>query len=775
MNKPKDTLHDLKKIAFIGDYLPRKCGIATFTHDIRQAIARELPQAQCEVLAVSDLEKTYRYPGEVTFELREQNLRDYTDAADYVRFRNIDVISVQHEFGIYGGENGGHLLHFLRSANLPVVTTLHTILTEPNDSQRRVFEELVELSQQLVTMSERGVQILKDTYKIPDDKISLIPHGIPDMPFVDPAFYKDHFGVEGRKVLLTFGLLSPGKGLEFAIEAMPAIVRKHPDVVYIILGATHPNLVRHEGASYRHQLQKRVRELGLEEHVLFFNRFVELDELKEFIGACDVYLTPYLNPAQITSGTLAYTYGCGKAVVSTPYWHAEELLSDGKGCLVPFRDAEAISDAVIGLLDDETKRNAMRKKAYQEGRSMVWSLVAQSYADTFVKARLQAGQARPGRSLHRTAAESMDLPEVRLDHVAQMTDSTGIFQHAIYHFPRFEDGYCVDDNARALILCCLLDDLRDGSKDAEVSSLSKRYAAFIQHAYNPDTQRFRNFMSFDRKWLESTGSEDSQARVLWALGTCVGKSHNQSLQNWAAQLFDEALPALLETTSPRAWAFSLIGLHQYQRKLPGVRLAMEARNRLADKLYDLFKGNEDAAWPWCEPILSYANAKLPHALIATGNAVGDEAMLSDGLRYLRWLVEQQIDDNGLFAPVGSDGFYPRDGVRAQFDQQPIEAHATVSACLEAYQLTNEKFWLDEALRAFRWFLGSNQVGKPIYDASTGGCYDGLHIDRVNLNQGAESTLAFLLSLVELKAVEHELKTFRSVRKESQNHGNLLTT
>lgn len=767
----------LNKVAFLGNYLPRKCGIATFTHDLRNSVASHLPHADCMVVAVTDRPGEYRYPNEVRFEIQEQNLEDYRRAAQFLRFHNVEAICVQHEFGIYGGTCGSHLLTFLREARLPIVTTLHTILTEPNPNQKRVFEELVHLSQKVVTMSQKGVSILREFYQVPEEKVALIPHGIPDMPFVDPSFYKDQFGVEGKRVLLTFGLLSPGKGLEYAIEAMPKIIQHHPDTVYVILGATHPNLVRQQGESYRHRLQQMARDLGVGKHVLFFNRFVELEELKEFIGACDIYLTPYLNPAQITSGTLSYAFGCGKAVISTPYWHAEELLANGKGCLVPFRDSAAIADAVISLLDDETRLNTMRKNAYLEGRRSVWSRVAQKYVDVFRQARIEVGTNPENRLRRRatlgTQANDQDhhyfeLPELKLDHLRCLTDSTGLFQHAVFSFPNFKEGYCVDDNARALVLMVTLEDLHGDLWNNRDRQLTLTYAAFLHHAFNPENGRFRNFMGFDRKWLDEAGSDDCHARALWALGSCVGRSADANLQNWAAQLFERALPQTLNTTSPRAWAFSLIGLHEYQRRLAGARTAADAREKLAERLFKLYCDQSAEDWPWFEPILSYSNAKLSHALILSGRGLKRDDMLEAGLRSLEWLMQQQTDSNGYFAPIGSMGFYPKGKARAWFDQQPIEAHASVSACLEAFLATHDKRWLQEARRTFNWFLGTNKLHSPMYDASTGGCRDGIHVDRINRNQGAESTLAFLLSLVEMQALENSLSSFEQPLEADQN-------
>ena len=748
----------LSKVAFVSDYFPRQCGIATFAHDLRRAVAKKFSEVECQVVAVTDPGQSYDYPPEVNFEIRQLNLSDYRRAADFLQFQNVQCVCVQHEFGIYGGDAGSHLLTFLRELRLPVVTTCHTLLEDPDTTQRRVFLQLSRLSNRMVAMSERGRSILRDTYGVEDDRIAVIPHGIPDVPFVDPAFFKDEYGVEGRKLLLTFGLLSPGKGLDYAIRAMSRIVEAHPNAVYIILGATHPNLVRTEGEAYRYKLQKLVSDLDLEENVLFYNRFVSVEELTRFIGACDVYVTPYLNPAQITSGTLAYAFGCGKSVVSTPYWHAQELLANDRGRLVPFRDSDALAKAVIGLLDDDALRAQLRKEAYLAGREMVWSRVAERYVEVFRLARTASSQRALLPLERKRGIEQLQLPDIQLSHVRRLTDSTGIFQHATFSFPNFAEGYCLDDNARALILSAMLEDLQREAPDA--SDLSSVYAAFINYAFNEQTGRFRNFMSFDRRWLETTGSDDAHGRALWALGVCVGRSRQRPLKNWASNLFEKALPAILDTTSPRGWAFALLGLHEFLRHLGGQRQARAARDHLSRRLAECYSKSTTPDWLWFEPILAYDNAKLPHALIVSGRTMGDVSMRDLGLQALEWLMKQQTDARGYFAPIGSNGFYPQGGERAEYDQQPLEAQATVSACLEAYSTTRDERWMEEALRAFRWFLGSNKLGEQVCDYATGGCRDGVHLDRVNQNEGAESTLAYLLALVEIKARETVLSSFR---------------
>jgi glycosyltransferase involved in cell wall biosynthesis len=745
----------LHKIAFVADYIPRKCGIATFTADLLHAVAGQYPSVECFVCAVSEPDRSYDYPPEVRFEIEEEEPDSYRRAADFLNFSNADVVCLQHEYGIFGGRAGGYVLRLLRDLRIPVVTTLHTILREPDPDQYRVLREIISLSARVVTMTEKGRCFLRDVYGVPDDKIDLIPHGIPDMPFVDPNFYKDQFGVEGKYVLLTFGLLSPNKGIEYVLRALPQIVEVFPDTVYIVLGATHPNLVREQGETYRLSLERLARDLGIEKHVIFYNRFVDIDELKEFLGAADIYITPYLNPAQITSGTLSYAFGCGKAVISTPYWHAEELLAEGRGILVPFADSEAIAREVIGLLQDPTRRHAMRKRAYMLGREMVWSHVAHMYVESFEKARRSRwDNAHRPLAIKTLEQKPRELPTLRLDHLRRLTDSTGLLQHSTYALPNYAEGYCSDDNARALLLTINLEGI--GHEIREAQRLGVIYAAFLNNAFDRKTGRFRNFMGYDRRWLEETGSDDCQGRVIWALGACVGRSRDNGLRMWAAGLLERVLTTILDTTSPRGWAFALVGIHEYFRQLSGDRLVNQVRETLTQRLIALYDSTASDDWPWFEPVVSYDNAKLPHALILSGRWGDNPKAFDIGLKTLRWLAELQTAEAGHFRPIGSNGFYPRGGECARFDQQPIEAYSMLSACLEAYRSTNDEYWLQKARAALDWFLGRNDLGMELVDYRTGGCRDGLHVDRVNQNQGAESTLAFLLSLTEMKLQENLL-------------------
>lgn len=745
----------IKRIAFIGNYLPRQCGIATFTTDLCEAIAAKYKKTACMAVPVNDVEDGYEYPARVRFELTEQDVESYRRAADFLNINDVHMVSLQHEYGIFGGVAGEYILVLLRELRMPVVTTLHTVLREPDEHQRRVMEEIALLSDRLVVMSERAVEFLRSIYHVPVEKIDLIPHGIPDQPFVDPSFHKDIFGVEGKTVLLTFGLLSPNKGIENVIAALPAILEKHPNVVYIVVGATHPHVLRHDGESYRYSLHELAREKGVEKHVIFHNHFVELEELLQYIGAADIYITPYLEPAQIVSGTLAYALGAGKAVISTPYWYAEEMLAEERGTLVPFRDAEVLAEQVNRLLDNDASRHAMRKRAYLFGRDMIWQQVAYRYMKTFEKARAERRRfAQVNSNVQPLDIRPQELPILKLEHMLHMTDDTGILQHATFTIPNYQEGYTTDDNARALLVSILLEEIGD----SKAVKLATRYMAFVLYAFNNETKSFRNFMDYQRQWLEETGSEDSHGRSLWALGVVLGRSNIPSLQNMAGRIFEQSLLGILKTVSPRSWSFAMLGIHQYLQRFAGDRRASQVCEELAGRLLNAYKQTATDEWPWFEDGLYYCNAALPHALLLAGDLLQDQEMTDVGIKSLRWLLDVQSTRTGLghFSPIGSNGFYERGGHRAHFDQQPVEAQAMISACLEAHRLTNERTWFDEARVIFEWFLGRNDLNLSLYDPTTGGCRDGLHPDRLNENEGAESTLAFLQSLLEIKRVYNTL-------------------
>lgn len=750
-----DTNLNIGKIAFVGDYVPRRCGIATFTHDLRTAIASRFPSSESYIVAVNDEQNVYDYPDEVRFQMAEQDIASYQRAADFIDFNNTDVVSLQHEYGIYGGGfAGNHILALLRAIRVPVVSTLHTVLQEPLREQARVLREIVRLSSRVVVMAEKGKSLLQEVYGAPEDKIDVIPHGIPDLPFVDPSFFKDQFGVEGKLTLLTFGLLTPNKGIENVIQALPDIVREFPNVVYLIVGATQPTILREDGEAYRLSLEKLAEDLGVSRNVKFHNRFVEPEEIKEFLGAADVYITPYLYRDQITSGTLSYAFGCGKVVVSTPYWHAEELLSGGNGVLVPFGDSKAIATELISLFKDEPRRQAMRKRAFLAGRRMAWNSVAESYALTFQLAR-SSGPSLPKRPLfYDIENERKKTPRLRLTHLQRLTDSVGIFQHAIFSSPEFSQGYCVTDNARALLLTVLMEETGDDS--ARVEDLATTYAGFIHFALDPESTRFRSHLGFDRLWRDAGGSLEDHGYALWALGTCVGRSKRPHLRDWAAQLFERTLPVMADASSPRACALALLGIHEYFRRFSGDTLCEQLRATLTTRLIEMRRAASRPEWPWYEDSLGFDNGKPPHALLLSGRWMRHQEAWDLGIESLAWLVESQRSENQFFRPYGAGRDYRRSGDFQKVKRRPIEAQSTISACLEAYYGTRDEKWLNEARKAFDWFLGSNDLGQPLYDSRTGGCFDELLIDRVNRNQGAESTLSFLIARQEMQRLQNEI-------------------
>jgi glycosyltransferase involved in cell wall biosynthesis len=731
-------------VALVGNSLPRRCGIATFTTDLQLALDGSGPAVRTGIVAMTDGTNRYAYPAAVVREIAEGDIGAYAAAAAHLNRGNYDVVSLQHEFGIFGGDSGAHILALLEGLEIPAVTTLHTVLEAPTPSQRTVLEGIAARSARLVVMAEKGRAMLTRIYGVPPDRIELIPHGIPDMPFASPDAAKLQFGYAGRHVILTFGLLCPNKGIEVMIDAMPIVLAANPTAIYVVLGATHPNLVRDQGEAYRESLVARAQARGVAPNVVFIDGFVDQATLLAYISMCDVYVTPYLNEAQMTSGTLAYSYGLGRAVVSTPYWHADELLADRRGILVPFGDSQETGIAVSALLIDDRVRDAMRERAYDASRSMTWERTAARYLEVFDDVRRGARlRVVPQSTAVRHRRAPIATPEIRTAHLVAMCDDTGLFQHAVHSVPDRSHGYCIDDNARALLLASTL--VRSGERPLP-DVLIGRFAAFLQHAWNPATGRFRNFLGFDRRWTEESGSEDSHARTLWALGACARHDATATRRQWAEDLFATALPAVEGFTSPRAWAFALLGIGAPDGDRPVDGATDRLRRILADRLAALLAAVETPDWCWFEEGLAYDNARLPQALIAAG----ERHHVAAGLRALRWLNRRQTAPSGHFRPAGTDGFGERRAPLRAFDQQPVDAAATIAASLAAWGATGDPDWIADATRAFAWFHGCNDLSAELVDAETGACRDGLHPDRPNENRGGESAVSYLLGLVEIR-------------------------
>jgi len=742
------SIGSVRKVAFIGNHTPRQCGIATFTADVCQAVAGVGVETQ--VVAINDRPEGYAYPECVSFQVDQNDLQSYREAAAFLNSQKLDLVCVQHEYGIFGGHAGSHVLTLLRSLNAPIVTTLHTILQEPTESQKTVLAELSQLSERIIVMSEIGKAMLEKVSGIDPSKVSVIHHGIPSVERLDTTPFLEKLGLEGKRLILTFGLIAPDKGIENMISAMPSIVSAQPDAFYLVVGATHPNVRKQSGEAYRQSLVDLASSLGVSRHVGFVDRFVSLEDLTDYLQATSIYVTPYLKKEQITSGTLAYAFGSGNAVVSTPYWHAEELLADGRGVLVPFRDPVALADEIVKLLGDPKRLEAVQSRAYHAGLQMAWPSVGRQYVQTFEDAVTDSRSILPHFSAFPSSSGNPGQERLALNHLLTLTDDTGILQHSTYSVPNRFEGYCTDDNARLAIVGALMEN--EPEHAALAIWLQHKGLSFLHHAFNSEEGRMRNFMRFDRGWIENFGSEDSHGRAMWALGVLTDASSVAGIRSVARDLFMQALPVVGSFSSPRACAFAILGMEKVLAAAycPECLLMLAA---LANRLNGLYKFVSDSSWKWFELGLAYDNARLPQALMAAGHLLGNDEMIANSKEALTWLTEVQTDAFGNFLPIGSNGFYTKNGVRAIYDQQPLEAAATIDACSDAYGMTGDSYWKQEAHRAYAWFHGVNSESKSLIDESTGGCKDGLMRNCVNHNQGAESTLAYISSSLAITQLE----------------------
>lgn len=730
----RDTAGEATRVALVGTYPPRQCGIATFTADIVEQAALHVPELAFDIFALEDRDPISAYP-DGAVPLRADDPAAYRAAAEAISAAGTDAVWVQHEYGIYGGPDGEMVCDFVDRLAAPLIVTLHTVLSEPSGNQRRILEHLLARASRVMVMSRHSRDLLVDRYGAPHGLVKVIEHGAPDRPFVPTAAAKNAQGLGGRYVLMTFGLLGPGKGLEHVIDALPAILARHPGTIYRIVGATHPNLVARDGEAYREMLMERARALDVSAAIEWENRFLETDELLDRLEASDIFITPYPGLQQSTSGTLSYAVALGKAVISTPYIHARELLANEVGVLTEPGSAAAIAEAVLGLLDDPHRLVATQRRAWERGRQTIWPRFAAATA-ALVRSAIVKPAVRAPLSV---------VPNPM--GVFAMSDATGMFQHAIGTIPDRRHGYCIDDNARALMWINVAEGIERGERIARAG----QYASFIQHAWNPDKGAFRNFMAFDRSWCEEVGSDDSNGRTLWALGHTIELSGDPDLRFWARMWYDTALPHLRDLASPRTIAFVMLGAAARLRREPAHEGSRRVLRDGAETLLALIDRVSSADWCWFETRLGYDNARLPQALIEAGELLEEPRWQAVGLAAARWLADLQTTSEGLFRPVGSDTL-GRDGEVLPFDQQPLEAHASIDCARAAWRASGDAFWMAHADAAWRWFFGANDRGAVLGDLATGRCRDGVNPRGRNENCGAESILALHLSRYSMLAL-----------------------
>jgi len=728
------------RVVLVGTYPPRQCGIATFTHDLAHSLASAIGWQRCRVVAMNNTPQGYNYPREVSFEIQQNQIQDYERAAEYINYSNASLVCLQHEFGIFGGRAGAYLSSLLDNLKKPLVTTLHTVLRNPESEYRVAMEKVLRRSDTLVVMSQTGARILQDVYGVAPERIAVIHHGVPDVPFVDPNLHKDQFGLAGRLVILSFGLVNPNKGIEVMLEALPGVVERHPNVTYVILGTTHPEVRRVQGEHYRISLERKVRDLGLQSNVVFLNTFVDTAELIDYICASDIYVTPYLSEEQIVSGTLAYAVGAGKAVISTPYLYAREILDDDRGILVPFNDASEISSVLLSLIEDPARLNCVRRRAYEFGRQMIWAEVGRRYAELFC----QVVQARRVVAVQDRGEQRISLPttlpEIKLDHLRLLSDDVGIIQHAPYGVPDRSFGYTTDDVARALVAVLHLQHIGTDGLDR----LANTYLSFLRHAQTADGH-FRNLVSHDHRFLDEKGGEDTLGMVTWSLGESICFGVSEGARALSQSMMEKAESYLYDLSAPRAKAYAICGLQAILRCYGGASWCRRLLRKLACDLAVLYEDNRTADWEWFEPVLTYGNAKLSEAMILAYEATGEQSLLRVGLATLDFLTQCQFNGQ-FFDLVGNNGWLPRGGIKASFGQQPIDASYLVQAYVAAHRVTRLERYLDLAQLAFEWFLGRNRFGESLYDFRTGACADGLDPQGVSQNRGAESTVCYLLGL-----------------------------
>jgi len=724
-------------VLYMSTFPPRECGIATFTKDLVDSMDKKFnPALKSEVLAINDDGSSiYNYDGKVSFQLDQTDMEGYISIAKEVNDRkDIKLVNIQHEFGIFGGNAGDHLLPFLEKVKKPVVVTFHSVVPNPDEHKKMMVNHIFRKASAVVVMAKESVRILKDDYGVNDSKkIFFVPHGVPEVMF-NPENSGGNVRLENRIILSTFGLMNRGKGIEYVIESLPQIVKNFPEIIYLVIGETHPQVRKKEGESYRNSLINLVEELGLRDNVRFYNKYLTLAEIIAYLNATDIYISPSLDENQTVSGTLSYALGCGKAIISTSTVYAKEVLAKNRGILVDFRNPETIGNAIFTLLSDKKLKERMEKNAYELGRKMIWPNVAAEYLMLFNNVTKLRGDT------------IKKFPAVKLSHLTSLTDNVGVIHHAKHSVPNRKTGYTLDDNARALIAVAKHYNIFKSQKSL---GLVKTYLSFLHYVQKEDGT-FHNLLDYERKFPDEEGSEDSYGRALMASGFVVSSNVPENIKATAKFIFDNAVRSVHKLRFLRAKAFSIIGLYHYFKKYKNKDI-VEKTIMLADSLANAYRENSANEWKWFEPYLTYSNGKLPESLFFAYSVTKDKKYLEIAEESLDFLSKTLVV-NGKLVLIGNKGWYRKEGERAFYDQQPVDAASMVQSFLTAYNLTKKKVYYSNAVLAFNWFLGKNSLNQMIYDETTGGCFDGLSQDAINLNQGAESTISYLLARLSLEEV-----------------------
>ncbi|RXG11654.1 glycosyltransferase involved in cell wall biosynthesis [Leeuwenhoekiella aestuarii] len=749
------------KLAYIGTYPPRECGIGTFTQNLTQSMLgfddQGIAENELLVVALNDGNQNYNYPKEVKLQIQQEQQTDYLEAANYINLSGADICILEHEFGIFGGLSGVYILPLLHRLEIPCIVTLHTILDAPSYSEKAILKEICKMADKVVVMSHKAISFLTEIYDVKQEKILLIEHGVPNIHF-DRLPAKTEFKLTKKKVILTFGFIGRNKGIETVINALPEVIKTHPEVLYIVLGKTHPNVLRHEGEEYRTFLQLLIKNLNLQSHVLMLNEFIGEVELFKYLSACDIYITPYLNEAQITSGTLSYAMGAGCAVVSTPYWHAAELLTEDRGRLFDFNNSEQLAALLNELFDQPETLKQIQENAYEYGKNVTWPKIGKKYLHlcnsllSFPKQVLEKKE---------TVIDLLLLPPFSLTHIKRLTDDTGIIQHAKFGIPNLKEGYCLDDNARALLMVLMT---YKQKKDEKALEFMPIYLSYIHYMQNTDGS-FRNFLSFNRNFLDEVGSEDSFGRTIWALGYLIGNAPNDAYYQTGKLVFFDAMPNFEKLQSIRSIANTVIGICYYLKTNPSDEPVLDTLKSLTQKLLHQYAVSHSEDWKWFEHLLAYDNGMLPLALLHAAQILPDKQIVDVAMTTMEFLEEHTLKD-GILSVIGNDKWYAKDGERSFFAQQPIDAMAMVLMFHQAFLLTGDKKYLTKLFDSFMWFLGENDLRMSLYDFETKGCCDGFENYGINRNQGAESSLAYLIShLTVLQAYEEFYKADASAVSE----------